>query len=276
MLDRAGQTVLESHASLLGWTVLLSVLALVLLAADPGRRHRLLETFRPSAPAWAYGVAVALAYPLHIYAVWFFPRYLYPLTVPLLLTLGLLGDFLLDALPGTRMRALATGGLVVALLATWGARRDLRELFSSQDTASRGYMNLGLWASRTLPPGTAIGSSQSGALSYFAPTLRVVNLDGVVNRACLDSLLRRRNIDYILDSGVEYVVGWTVNIRFIKVLSDRPIEPHLESLGVIPGFRSWGSEWHLYRVRRSAAPRGVPSAPVPPHEKRPGVSAGPE
>lgn len=79
-----------------------------------------------------------------------------------------------------------------------------------------------------------------------------MNLDGVVNRACFDSLLRRKNLDYILDSGIEYVVGWPVNIRFIKVCSDRPIEPHLESLGVIPGFRSWENEWHLHRVRRDA------------------------
>jgi hypothetical protein len=40
--------------------------------------------------------------------------------------------------------------------------------------------------------------------SSTAPDLRVINLDGVVNRACYESLVARRNIDYILEEKIDY------------------------------------------------------------------------
>lgn len=250
-LAAAARTIVQSHTLLLGLVVLFGLVA---LAVD---RRGAAALVHGAAPAWAYGLLVALAYPLHVYAIWFFPRYLFPVTIPLLLTLGLLGDLVLCRLRAIRSRRFVMFGLAATLIVTWGARSELFELVFSRDTTSRGYMNLGLWAERSFPAGTAIGGSQTGALSYFATSLRVVNLDGVVNRACFESLLQRKNIDYILDSGIEYVVGWPVNIRFIEVCSDHPIEPYLRPLGVVPGFRSWGNEWHLYRVRRGA--------PEPPH-----------
>lgn len=115
MLTVAGRTLLESHALLLGWVALLAPVA---LGVGRDRRLRLAATFRFAVPVWVYGVIVALAYPLHIYAVWFFPRYLFPLTIPLILTLDLVGDFLLREIRGVRARMLATGGLVVALVAS--------------------------------------------------------------------------------------------------------------------------------------------------------------
>jgi hypothetical protein len=255
MLDIAGRTLRDNFGALLAIVAFFAVAA-TRFAADRGGRAGFLELARAlsgAAPAWLYAVPLVLAYPLHVYAVWFFARYFFPAVIPLLLSLGLLVDFLVREVPSERTRTVAALGFAAALLVFTGTRRELRTLATTRDTKAQGYMNLGLWAARTLPRGTAIGSAQTGALSYFAPSLRVVNLDGVVNRACFEALLKKKNLDYVLETGIEYVVGWTVNMRFMKVCSDRPLEPVLEPLGVIEGFRSWGSDWHLYRVRRDLA-----------------------
>jgi hypothetical protein len=109
-------------------------------------------------------------------------------------------------------------------------------------------MDVGLWAKQKFTPGTTIGCLQSGAVAYFADDLHVVNLDGVVNRACYDAMVERRHLDYIRASGVSYVLDWPSNVALIPKHSADYRAGDLTSLGEISGLRSWNNPWLLVRV----------------------------
>ena len=109
-------------------------------------------------------------------------------------------------------------------------------------------MNLGLWARETFEDGTTVGCAQSGGLGYFAENLTVINLDGVVNKECFESMRENRHFDYIRETGVEYIIGWSNRKWFIDLTSESFDHADLVSMGKIEGFRSWGQEWEVYRV----------------------------
>jgi hypothetical protein len=200
------------------------------------------------APVILFCALLFLAYTGYILTFWYYPRYLYPLILPLILTLALVVDAYDRRIVRAPVRAAFFGSVALALVAGNVARPELRALYSSTDTLSQGYMNLGLWAKGRFAPGTVIGSSQSGALGYFADSLTVINLDGVVNSECYRSLVERRNIDYIRKAKVAYVVGWGSNIDFIVRHSANIRREDLILEGAIPGFTSWGKEWLLIKV----------------------------
>ncbi len=60
-------------------------------------------------------------------------------------------------------------------------------------------------ALRVLPTGSIIGSWNSGTMAFFAPTLRVINLDGVVNNVAWTYIERRRLVDYVRGVGIAYL-----------------------------------------------------------------------
>jgi hypothetical protein len=250
LLSEAWRFTLQSHALLL---VVFALILTATLAVAGTRLREFARSMSPLLPATLYALLLFLAYPLFILAWWFFYRYYLPIGAVLLLAIGFAGAFLLSQerlrTPGPVLVAL----LVVGVAAFHLSRYETWRLLFSSDETSQGYRNLGIWAAGRFPAGTRIGSSQTGALGYFAPALTVVNLDGVVNKACYESLAARRNINYILDQRIAYVVGWRVNIEFIRRFSDRPIDDVLEPLGKIEGFESLGDAWYLYRVRLVAA-----------------------
>lgn len=79
--------------------------------------------------------------------------------------------------------------------------------------SGKGYRAIGTWARDYFSPGSVVGSMQSGGLSYYAPRIKVLNLDGVVNReACL--ALKERSLEkYMNIQGMEYELGWTQNTK---------------------------------------------------------------
>jgi hypothetical protein len=251
LLDEAFQLVVQRHAWLL---LLLGVLAALALVVGFRNLRGFGASLGSLAPALSYGILLFLAYPLHILAFWFFERYLFPLAIPLLLAIGLTASFLFRLEKFRRVRAALTRILVAATIASHLTRPETRDLLFSRDETNQGYRNLGLWAAKRFPPGTRLGGSQTGALGFYAPALTVINLDGVVNRKCYDAVVAKRNIDYIVQERVEFVVGWEVNIDFIRYYSTIPADDFLEPLGTVRGFRSWGKNWLLYRVRPS--PKG--------------------
>lgn len=248
LIDTAFRIFLQSHAWILA---VLGVLLALVLALGIRRIREFATSLESLAPALVYGLLMFLAYPLHILSFWFFDRYYFPLTIPLLFALGLTAAFLFR-LPSLQEAAPAFAALAIAATVAFHlSRHETWRLLFSRDETTQGYRNIGLWAARHFAPGTRIGSSQTGALGYFAPMLSVVNLDGVVNRECFDSLVERRNIDYIVRTRIEYVIGWKLNIDFIRFYSRRPVDAFLEPMGPVPGFQSWGKDWLLYRVRRA-------------------------
>jgi hypothetical protein len=226
----------------------------VALCGLGGRRWREARALLPLA---LFSVALILAYSLYIFTPWFFSRYLFPFALVLVPLVG----FAFAAARGGRVLA---GTSAVAITGAMWLSAGLPDLFPGEETTPHGYMNVGLWAARSFPPGTAIGSSQTGALGYFAPQLRVVNLDGVVNRACFNSLLARENMAYIRGAGIRYVLGWNINMWFIEQHSrDFAKSEDLRVFGSIPGVRSWGYEWLLAEVVPAAARRASFSPPAP-------------
>jgi hypothetical protein len=189
-----------------------------------------------------------LAYTSYLPAYWNFNRYLYPFILPLVLALGLIIDTYDRRLTSRTARALLVGGVALVLVGGNLASPELHSLYTSTDTTTRGYVNLGRWAAGRFAPGTVVGSSQSGALGYFADSLTVVNLDGVVNSDCYRSIVERRNIEYIHAAGVAYVVGWDSDINFIVRNSVNIGRDDLVLEGTIPGFMSWGKQWYVMRV----------------------------
>jgi hypothetical protein len=250
LLGEAWAWFLQDNAFLL---CLVAGLLLVVVLFFRSDLTSLAPALRRAAPALLWGTLLFFVYPLHVLAHWFFPRYQYPILVPLLLVLGLLVGFVTSRPRLERIAMPLAATLAVGSLAFHATRHETATLLFARRENLEGYRAIGLWARNTFPRGTAIGSSQTGALGYFAPDLRVVNLDGVVNRACYDSLVARRNIDYILDERIDYVLGWPNNIGFIHLFSDRPVDPFLVPLGPVPGIKSWGNEWLLYRVRRDGS-----------------------
>ncbi len=70
--------------------------------------------------------------------------------------------------------------------------------------------------------------------------------------------MAHRGIDYVLEERLDYVIGWEMNIDFLRYYSSRPVDDALEPLGRIPGFRSWNYDWFLYRVRRDPGKARTP------------------
>jgi len=199
-------------------------------------------------PGWLFALFIFEAYSLYIFGPWFYPRYLYPVCVVLIVTFGwtISRLFAVNVTPGGRMTAVIFVGMIC--LAVNLVDPELRRLFNSTDDRELGYMNLGVWASKSFPPGTVLGGFQSGALGYFAENMSVVNLDGVVSRSCYDALVERRAMDFIRQRKVQFVLGWEINIRFLIQQSETYDPEDMTVVKEIEGFRSWRRKWYLLRV----------------------------
>ncbi len=199
-----------------------------------------------------FGITIFAAYTLYEFGQWYFIRYFYPLILSLLIILALAVDVALTSVLKSQRGKLALKVMLVSMVGLscfWPT--NLPSYFLSTDTQSQGYMNLGLWAQDRFRDGTIVGSCQTGALGYFATNLKVVNLDGVVNGDAFTAIRARRLMDYIRDTGVQFVIGWPRdNMKFIERESENFSSQDLTDIGPIKEFKSWGYEWHVYEVRR--------------------------
>lgn len=213
------------------------------------KRFLTFSIFERILPLPLFGVAILMAYTLYVFAHWFFDRYFFPITLSYILIFSVL----LHAV-ASRLTALQRTRLYAGIIAVWFSvlliRGDYVDYFFGEPNPNVGYMNLGLWAENNLPPGTVVGASQSGAIGYFTPSLKVVNLDGVVNKECFHSLQEGWNMDYIKAEKIDYVVGWQNDIKMIKMHSKNFKESDLTFVKELEGFKSWNHEWYLYKVNR--------------------------
>ncbi len=231
------------------WVQILLLAVTTFLVLKKEGVERFVARLRPVVPALLFALLLIAAYTCYIFTSWFFDRYLYPAGVVLLLTLGVALDRFFALYATTRRAALTSACATLLVLLTLNLLQPaFRDLFTSTDTQSRGYMNLGLWARRAFNDGTRVGLQQSGAVGYFADNLRVINLDGVVNEACYRSLVERRNMEYIKSCGIEYVVCWPVDKAYIINHSTAFQPGDLTLVKVIEEFRSWHERWYVWRV----------------------------
>jgi hypothetical protein len=200
------------------------------------------------AASWGYAIALICAYVFYEFGPHFFDRYFHPVRVPLLLTIAILTDSLLSSFKRARVRAGAAILFAAFILASQSSDPYLRDLLFGNGSPNLGYMNLGLWARSTFPNGTVVGGSQTGAVGYFADNLKVVNLDGVVNKRCYESLVHRANMKYVRGQGIEYVFGWAVNFAYLVHMSNGFKQGDIADLKKIPGFQSWNTDWYVGKV----------------------------
>jgi hypothetical protein len=250
------------------WPVLLALAAtgIALAVHRPrggraGRRHREpghRETPRPPGvlpAAFGFALLLVLAYAWVQFGSWYFDRYLYPVTFVLILGLCALFDRV-AAVDSTRRLQVQTAFLLVGMFTCFGLHADTRRLTASAARKNRmGYMQVAQWAEHTFAPGTVVGSLQSGALAYFARSLEIVNLDGVVNKACLQAIQERRLLQYIQSTRVQWVLGWGINLEYIGHRS-AVWEPRvIVDPQPVPGIESWGNRWYVVRVASANAAR---------------------
>ncbi len=266
-ITRALEIILQRNQVLLLAVVLLGVVAFSLLAfrAWRGRefllialRRRLVADF----PLYLFGLLIFLAYTCHVFGIWYFPRYLFPITLGLILLASMLLEAIVArATPAARV--VVTTAVLLLLIGGLGWSGQLRRYYDAPPNRDLGYMNLGLWARDYFEPGTAVGSAQTGGLAYFADNLRVINLDGVVNRAGFEALVEGRMMDYIREANIDYVIGWNLNMYYICGRSRNYNESELEWIMQINDFTSWTHFWHVYRVQRDDLPKGHDRASIP-------------
>lgn len=194
-----------------------------------------------------FGITLFASYTLYVLGPWFFHRYLFPLSVPLL-ALSVPVWVRISASLEQRFGSGPHFAMAALILGLSLSTATFQSLVWGKADPDLGYRNLGLWAGRHFDAGTTVGSSQTGALAYYAPQLDVVNLDGVVSREALQSLRERTHFEYIRERGLDYVLGWEININFIRVHSSQLEDGDLVHEGTIPGFRSWNNPWEIYRV----------------------------
>jgi hypothetical protein len=189
-----------------------------------------------------------VAYVGFVFGPWHFARYLFPLCVALMLCFALAADAL--ATRAAEARGRAPRAIAAALVALLAAALMLQPPFAKlyrPRPPMWGYLGIGEWSARHFVPGTVIGASQSGALGYFADSLVVVNLDGVVNRDAYEAMRRGRLIEYVNASRIQYLV-WQDDIEFIARESRDAARAGVTPLMQVPGIQTLGSPWTIYRV----------------------------
>ena len=198
-----------------------------------------------------FGALLFSAYTLYIFGPYYFSRYLFPLILLFILTSSLLIDAYSSLFDRKIYRYLTNSILLIFIILATVSQPKYRAFYFSKDSDSKGYMNLGSWAKNNFEDGTRVGCSQTGALGYFADNLEVINIDGVVNKSCYESLVMKRNIEYIKENRIEYIIGWKINMQFIENESENFQPNDLIPMGKIEGFTSWGHLWYLYRVNNN-------------------------
>lgn len=233
-----------------GATVIVIGVIGCMILAFYGRKFHLDGNRMLLLPLFVFGVTLFFAYTMYIFGEWFFDRYLHPVSIVMLIIFAVFFDRIILAIQSKQLQIVTVTIIAFFIIGMNVAHPDFHKFFREQQTPN-GYMQIGLWADRTFPAGTVIGACQSGALGYFAKDLTVVNLDGVVNKKCYEALVQRKSAEYILSTGIEYVVGWHLNYRFLEKLSDTSLDETLVDGNVIDGITSWNSGWMEHKVNRN-------------------------
>lgn len=188
------------------------------------------------------------AYNFYIYGYWFYNRYFYPVVLLLIVYNTLIHDYLNSIIEKPKLLKVINTVLIIIVSVSLIIQPQFKRLFYSTENLNNGYMNIGLWAGKSFKNGTTIGCSQSGAIGYFAQNLKVINLDGVVNRKCYESLVENRNMDYIRQEKIDHIIGWPSNFSLIQLKSANFKNSDLTIRGRVGEFKTWGVEWTLAKV----------------------------
>jgi hypothetical protein len=198
-------------------------------------------------PALAFCLLLFCSYVFYIYGMWFFKRYFFPIVFLFVILMSVLIDSVLTSITNRKSASRLVVFFSVIILFINLTRNDSKEVFLNNNSNS-GYMTIGKWVSDNFEDGTVIGSMQSGAMSYFAENLEVINLDGVVNKDALAAAKNKRLMDYVREMKIDYIIGWDANIDFLIRESAGFKKEDLTKEFTITGFKTWEREWSVYKV----------------------------
>ncbi len=192
-------------------------------------------------------------YTLYIFGPYYFGRYFYPSTLVFLFFLTALIDYLLERFKIQTVFRLFLA--VMFLIVPHIADKKFYRLYFSTDTTSYGYMNIAIWSNAYFSPGTIIGSTQTGALGYFCPDLKIVNLDGVVSNECFVYLMKKKSVDYIKMKRIDYIFGWEMNYIALTNQQRNFNKEDLIYIKTIEEFKtSLKFQWSLFKVNYGSPP----------------------
>lgn len=101
--------------------------------------------------------------------------------------------------------------LFFVVLSTFGIGwyGTLRNQFANQE----GMYNMATWMSTHLPAGTSVGVFNAGIEGYFS-SVRVVNLDGLVNNSAFHALKKHELWTYLYDEHIAYLSDFDIYLQY--------------------------------------------------------------
>lgn len=150
-----------------------------------------------------HALCIFLFYALYLPATWFFRRYLVP--VHLLVAV-------LVAVRVTKHRAWLAWPVVAIVSIAPFFFASPRITPDQGHHGAKGYFAPAEDILAHAPPDARIGSFQSGALSWLAPS-RVINLDGVVDHEARRALHESRLAEFARARGMTHFADWDVNVK---------------------------------------------------------------
>ncbi len=171
-------------------------------------------------------IIMLAAYSLYVFGQWYYVRYYFPLLFVSILYSGFAYDLFFNRLLPCFNETLAKGlkfALIFFLLISLNYRVGER-FFSPGSGGKKGhhrYYYVADWINKNLPPEARIGAFQSGIIGYFSQA-RVINLDGVVNQDAFQAIKDKRMLEYIENSGIQYVMDWQWMIEDYLWKSSQP------------------------------------------------------
>ncbi|MDQ3022149.1 MAG: glycosyltransferase family 39 protein [Bacteroidota bacterium] len=189
------------------------------------------------------------SYVFYVYGMWFFKRYFFPFVFLFIMLLSLLTDSALKSFENSSSRKKFMIIISAMLLIINFTRYDFIELYINKNNKTDlGYRAIGEWVSKNFKAGTIIGAMQSGAIAYFSDSIKVINLDGVVNKDALISIKNKDLMGYVKKMNIDYIVGWNINNEYLVRESLNFNNKDLTKVLTINGFETWSREWSVYKV----------------------------
>ncbi len=187
------------------------------------------------------------SYTFYLTANWFYSRYFFPLSLLFVVLTAFAANQLFSGFNSSRSKSFVFLVVVIALVIASLVRPGFKDFFF-RDYPKSGYIGIGNWVNDNFPKGTVIGSNQTGAFGYFAKDMKIINLDGVVNKDAYTAIKNKELIEYIRSNKIEYFLDWNINYEFVKRNSKNFKEGDITLLRKIDNLKSWDYEWFLYKV----------------------------
>ncbi|MEO8209203.1 MAG: hypothetical protein ABI840_01470 [bacterium] len=189
------------------------------------------------------------SYVFYIYGMWFFKRYFFPFVFLFIIILSLFTDSVLKSFENSGTGKKFTIIISVIFLIIHFTRYDFKELYVNNNYENNsGYRAIGEWVSQNFKEGTTIGTMQSGAIAYFADGIKVINIDGVVNKDALTAIKNKDLMGYVKKMKIDYLVGWDINNEYLIRESVNFKNEDMTKVLTINDFKTWSREWLVYKV----------------------------